>query len=122
VLRGDRKYEAGKAVDGKAGTEWLLPDGQTGWIEIRMRPRAVARVLLLNAHNPGYNDRATKDFALELYGDGALLATVDARFGSFDPVPGWLAVPVDAGSVDRVRLEVRSFHGVGGGIAEIDLE
>lgn len=116
------EHDASSAVDGLDATEWLLPDGKTGWIELKLeRPKQVREVRLLNAHNRHYNDRATRKYEVELYDGDRLHATLTGEFEKLEaePVPRPLAVP--KGRVTRVRVSVLSHFGSGGGFAEIAL-
>jgi hypothetical protein len=119
---GRSEYAPENAIDGRPDTEWLLPDRVSGWLELRVSPpRRVEAVSILNAHNPPMNDRATRDYTLEVWSNGELARTVDGSFPfSEQPEPVRHEVGVDA--VERVRVVVRSSHNYGGGLAEVSLE
>jgi hypothetical protein len=117
------KYGSDAVVDGVEGTEWLLPDGATGWLDLKISPpRSVKRVRLLNSHNSPHNDRATNEYALEIYGGGKLVKTIEGTLGPLSPTPKWQAVDVDAAKVERIRFVVKSVSGAGGGLAEVKIE
>jgi hypothetical protein len=121
----DEGHNAAKAVDGRTETEWLLPNGQTGYIDFTVvPPRKLKQMKLLNGHNPPYNDRQTKDYHLEIYGEGGkVLESIDGTFGEFNAAPA--SVPVDlhvSEKVERIRFEVRSFHIAGAALAEVEVE
>ncbi|GAB4217411.1 MAG: hypothetical protein OHK0013_44850 [Sandaracinaceae bacterium] len=119
---GRSEYAPENAIDGRPDTEWLLPDRVSGWLEVRVSPpRRVEAVSILNAHNPPMNDRATRDYTLEVWSNGELARTIDGSFAfSAEPEPVRHDVGVDA--VERVRVVVRSSHHYGGGLAEVTLE
>jgi len=111
--------DAARVMDGDRKTEWLLPDREGGWIELRFpRPRAVRSVELWNAHNRQYNDRATQRWRVELYRDTRLVGSAE---GAFVAPPGErrAAVAVQGSEVTRVRVSVLAHHGFGGGLAEV---
>jgi hypothetical protein len=109
-------------IDGNEDSYWLLPDGATGWVEARISPPAsVARVRVLNTHNPPHNDRATADYAIEVYSGGSLAETVEGHF-DFSNNPEFVSHDVGVDSVDRIRFVVRGHHNVGGGLAELQWE
>lgn len=110
------------AVDGLVRTEWLLPDATAGWVEVRLaRPRSVSRIRLLNARNLPHADRSTDEFHMEAFLGEKVVKSIDGRFPGYRPKPTWIAYDVDE-TVDRVRIEVRSWHLSGGGFAEIEVE
>lgn len=112
-----------KVIDGDAYTEWLLPTFTTGWIDIAFaRPRALAAVRLLNAHNRGANDMATQRYRIEAFAGARPVGTFTGAFPTLDPEPAWYRAPLPAAGVTRVRVTVESFHRAGGGLAEIDFE
>jgi hypothetical protein len=108
-----------KAVDGDPTTEWLLPSRAAGSLEVHLRPRRLHEVRLRNAHNAGYNDRATHGFHIECYREGKLVTKVAGSFAKFEAAPAWIKVPIDARNVDTLKIVVDSYHKSGGGLAEI---
>lgn len=117
------KYAAVNVVDGRTATEWILPDARPGWVELKTkRPRRVQGVRLLNSHNAPHNDRATREFRVELYAGSALVAARDGVFTELAVLPEWMNVDVSGADVDRVRVAVRSWHKTGGGLAEIEVK
>ena len=109
-------------IDGDRETEWILPDEQEGWVEVLFDgARRVERVRLLNAHNRFYNDRATKDYALEIYRDGEVIQTIEGSF-EFEAHPELVEHAVGQDRVDRIRFVVRTWHHQGGGLAELTWE
>ncbi len=114
-------FSADMAVDGRADTAWLLPDRQTGWLEVRSSPpRHVASVQLINTANSPHHDRATEDYRLEIYSHGEVARSIDGHFDWSD-APQPVVVEVGLDEVERVRFVVRSFHRTGGGLAEMTI-
>lgn len=112
-------FSAETVIDGRPETYWLLPDGQSGWVEVRMSPpRRIEHVRVLNSHNPPHGDRATRDYRIEFYSGSTLLRGIDASFEyTTSPEPVEHAVGLD--DVDRIRFVVRSHYRTGGGLAEL---
>ena len=121
----DEAHGAPKAVDGRTESEWLLPNGQPGWIDLNVVPvRKLKRIKLLNGHNPPFNDRQIQDYHLEIYGRGGnLLKTIDGTFGEFNEAPAQVPVELDVSEkIERIRLEVKTFHRTGAALAEVEVE
>lgn len=117
------EFGPANAIDGDPATEWLLPNGQNGWIEVELLPaRAIRRLRLKNAHNRHHNDRAAREYRVEFYGEGALVETIEGEWTELDPTPSWTEHEVDLHDIDRIRVEVVSHHDSGGGLAEIAWE
>jgi hypothetical protein len=109
-------------IDGNDDSYWLLPDGATGWVEARISPPVdVHRIRLLNTHNPPHNDRASREYAVEIYSGGELAQTVEGSF-EFSPRPEFVSHDVSVSRVDRIRFVARSHHHVGAGLAELQWE
>lgn len=121
----DDAHIAAKAVDGRNETEWLPLDKQLGWLDVTVLPaRKVKRVKLLNGHNPPHNDRQTKEYRLVLTSAGGkVLKTVDNSFGEFSASPTMVTIDVNTSEkVEKIRVEVKSFHNSGAAIAEVEVE
>lgn len=118
----EARYAPENAIDGRLDTEWLLPDRSPGWLSIEMNPpRRVEAISIVNSVNPPHEDRATRDYTLEVWADGALVRTLDGTLPfSTARTPTRHEVGVDR--VERVRIAVRSWHSLGGGLAEVTLE
>jgi hypothetical protein len=115
------EFVASRLVDGDPTTEWLLPDRRTGWIEVRLTPpRDITELRLLNGHNRQFNDRATHEFTLEVFRGADSVFQTDAEFERLDPNPTPMAFAVDENGVDRIRIEVRSWHRTSAALAELD--
>jgi hypothetical protein len=116
------EFDAEHAVDGDPGREWLAPEGTSGWVELRFaKPLDVKAVRVTNAHNPGFNDRATRDLDVELYRKEQLLTRTHSTFDQVEPTPAARTIPVEAQGVTRVRFVARTFHGRGAGLAEVEV-
>ncbi|HEY0466733.1 MAG TPA: hypothetical protein VGC79_21145 [Polyangiaceae bacterium] len=110
------------ALDGLEGTEWLLPDGTTGWIDlIPPKPRTLHRVYMLNAHNEYWLDRGSHKVRVTAYSEAGPVGTVEGAFPKFTQDRSILELPLEAENVVRVRIEVLSFFKRGGGFAEVEL-
>lgn len=122
-FRNDPQFGPDKVFDDDPNTEWLLNDGQTGWIEARLSPgRSLTKVRILNGHNRHFNDRGVKELHLELYDASGQKVFEHRGELAFSESPSWVDVPVSAEGVERLRLNVTSFHRVGGALAEIAFE
>ncbi len=116
-------FVASQAVDGLNKTEWILPQQQTGWLELSFaRPREVRALVLRNSTNGHYRDRATKALKVEAYSRGQLVATGKGEFPPIDDDAGPITVNLAARDVTHVRVTVESFYGSGGGLAEVRVE
>jgi len=109
---------ADQAIDGDLSTEWLLENGQTGWLDVHVPSRRIKHVRWVNAKNIAADPRATKDFRIELWHKDRLVNAAEGT-ATLSPNPGWNVVDVDGRGVDRIRFVVKSFHNSGGGIAEL---
>lgn len=116
-------FAPSNAIDGQPETEWLLPDAVSGHVEVRSWPaQRVERVVLLNARNPPYHDRASREYRVELFAGDRSLRTIEGAFESLERDPEPVAIDVGIDGVDRVRVTIVSWHGLGGGLAEITIE
>lgn len=115
-------FPASQAIDGLSKTEWLLPQRQTGWLELAFtRPRTVREVRLHNAQNSHFLDRATKSFKVEAYSRSRVVATARGEFPPIEAKAGSVTVELAARDVTHVRITVESFYGNGGGLAEVSV-
>ncbi|MFK7987751.1 MAG: discoidin domain-containing protein [Sandaracinaceae bacterium] len=117
------EFTAANVIDGDTSTEWLLPDGANGWVEVEMLPpRSIHQVRLRNAHNRHYNNRGTREYRIQFYGDGVLAETVEGEWPTLEPDPEWTEHEVELEGIDRIRVQVVSHHELGGGLAELSWE
>jgi hypothetical protein len=115
-------YDVEGAADGNPGTEWFLPDGQAGWLELRWRePHDVTGLWITNANNGSLQDRATRDLAIALYRDERLLATTNTTFAAISPEHRARKIAISAAGVTRIRFTLLNFHGQGAGLAEVEV-
>ena len=123
VFRDDPQFGPDKVFDGDPNTEWLLDDEQTGWVEGRLSPdRALTKVRILNGHNRHFLDRGANEFHLELYDASGQKVFEHRGELLLSESPRWVEVPVSAEGVERLRLNVTSFHRTGSAVAEIAFE
>jgi hypothetical protein len=112
------QFDAPRVIDSDPATEWLLPDGATGWVEVSYSPpRHVTRVDLRNAMNPPYQDRGTNAYRLEFYRGEERVQSVEGAFP--DPAQADAHHDVDVPDVDRVRFVALGHHRLGAGLAEL---
>jgi len=110
------------AADGNPGTEWFTPDGQRGWVELRWRrPRAVTGLRVINSNNVPFKDRAARDLDIELLRDQSVRARTRVTFDAIEVDHRPREVAIAARDVNRVRLTIASFHGRGGGLADVQV-
>lgn len=120
---GSARYAADRVLDGDPSTSWCLPDAAPGFVDLRLRePRTITNVIVTNSHNPPAEDRATKEFRIELFDGDRKIATKDARFPIFSSNPQPMRVAVAGSHVTRVRVQVLSHHKTGACLAEVGLE
>jgi len=111
------------AIDGVVESEWLLPDGKPGWIDVRVRPsRDIRSVRVINGHNRASMDRAIRAYRLEAYSGRRLVNSVSGEFPALLPAPPPTEIPLVAKDVNRVRLVVVSWFGAGAALAEIKVQ
>ena len=116
-------FEPARVLDGNKDTEWLLPDGYPGWLDLRLAPRRPIKALrLVNAHNWHYKDRGTKEFNVELWSRGKLIKVIDGAFGEPGPESPWVTIDLATDvPLDRIRINVKSHYFAGGGLGEVAL-
>jgi hypothetical protein len=118
-----QEFPAAAAGDGLVATEWLLPGGQTGWLDVGFRRgRQVRLVRVTNGHNRHYRDRATRRFRVTAFAGERPVATAEAEFDGITSKTPERVVRIEARSVTRVRVEVLSHFGTGAGLAEVRIE
>jgi hypothetical protein len=118
------EFVPGRIIDGDLDSEWLMPQQQpTGWIEVAiLPPQDIETVRVRNSHNRAFNDRATKDYTIEIFSGGRLARSIQGSWPTVDPTPDWTAHAVGVEDVERIRFNVRSIHRNGGGLAEMEWE
>jgi hypothetical protein len=110
------------AIDGDPATEWLLPDRTSGWLDVSIGPpRRIAALSIVNASNQPHEDRATREYTLEVWAHGELARSVQGTL-PFSTARNAVRHEIDVEDVERVRVVVRSWHQLGAGIAEVRFE
>jgi hypothetical protein len=117
------EFPASYATDGLEATEWLLPDRTTGWVDVIFSSsRTVRRVRVFNVHNRYFADRGSERIRVTAFDDWRPLATAEGRFDGIKAERSVLNLDLPAKGVKRVRVEVLSSFGLGGGVAEVEVE
>jgi hypothetical protein len=118
--RWNSEYSSFFAADGDRRTNWLLPDGTFGWVELGFAPREVRTVKLYNVWQMYWY--AAHAVAVEPMLSGRSLGVheldISRTIGRGEPHVFMLPAPVRA---DAVRVHVRSYDGYGGGLGEVEL-
>ncbi|MEM9070764.1 MAG: discoidin domain-containing protein [Myxococcota bacterium] len=115
-------FHAIYATDGNPRTEWQPDDHRSGWVELRLTPpRRVEGVRILNGHNRHYDDRATKEFEVELFSDGRRAASAEGTFYAIRHRGEWRTVEVAGDAIDRIRVTAKTWHGRSPAIGEIEV-
>lgn len=116
------EFPAVHAIDGRPETEWLLHNLAKEPLVIEMAPpRHVTKIRVLNGHNRHFMDRGVRAFAIEIYDDGDLARTIEGNFPRIEQNPRWMEWAVDFKEVDRVVFLVKSYHGSGAALAELEI-
>ena len=111
------------AIDGVEATEWLLPDGATGWLELDFSGgKQLREVRLLNARNRHYLDRGTKRAKLVTSRAGEAVETLEVELPGPTEKSRERRVKLRGMQVDKLRIEVLSHHGLGAGLAEVSYD
>lgn len=114
----DAAHGPNLAVDGFHATNWVLPDHSPGWLDVSFARRRVSAIELVNAQ--GLVHYGTQDISLELYAGPQLIRSFDASMratvGTATPTVIPLAAPAP---IDRIRIQVRTWHDLGGGLGEV---
>ncbi len=123
---GDWTYNAhlaADAVDGDPRTEWHAPDQTGGWLDIRVSPPVdMARLRVLNGHNPPFDDRGCAVAVIRLYRRGEEVASFSHRWRGVEADPAWVDFEVGQPGIDRIRIDVPVYHQMGVAIAEVGWE
>lgn len=116
-------YKPFLVLDGFPRTEWLLPDGQKGWLELHFpAPRAVARLRLLNSRNLPHLDRATSSFRVSAFRGDEAVWTDSRRFPPLTGIKHYEILKVEQEGITRLRVEVLGHYRKGAGLAELVVE
>lgn len=117
------EYPAKHAVDGQRATEWLLPDGKLGHLDLALATRrAVHGVSIINAHNRHYMDRAIKRAQVVVFDDRAQVDRAELSFDKVEERPAAKHVTLRGREGTRVRIVILEYFGLGGGIADVSVD
>lgn len=115
-------YPPEQAVDLMEATEWLLPDDTDGWIDLTFRsPRSVRSVTLVNCHNGAFSDRSSKKVRVTAFSEHKEVASVEGEFEKLSSERATLELPLEGNEITRVRVDVLSHFGRGGGFADVEV-
>jgi hypothetical protein len=116
------EFPADHATDGNETTEWLLPDGAAGWLQVTFPSRRrISSVVLVNAHNRMFLDRGTKDVRVTAFSDLDPVASATGTFPGVQNDRSAIELPLTAARVTHLRVEILSHYRAGGGLAEIEV-
>jgi hypothetical protein len=108
------------ATDGIPATEWLLPDGALGYIELTFgNKRTVNGVTVTNGHNLNYMDRALKKARITVFDGDKVVDKHDIELPGIEAEHKPRRIQLKGHRASRVRLEVLEFDGTGAALAEI---
>jgi hypothetical protein len=120
--------EIGECTGGGHTTQyWLLPDGQTGWVQIDlMRNHDIVKLRWLNTYNGRCGgNRGTTDFHIAISLTGAFQGeeqTVYSGEMTYSQSPAYEETVLSpAVSTRYVRFYVDDYYGMGGGLNELEV-
>lgn len=117
----DAPHAAQYAIDGYLASNWVLPDNVPGWLEVAFERRVVRKLELINAQ--GLSMYGVKSATVELYRGPALVRSVDISMDTTVGTPNPTTVPLLLTQpIDRIRIQVKTWHGYGGGLSEVRVE
>jgi hypothetical protein len=117
------EFEAQMVLDGDPNTEWCLPDGTLGYIDLAFKHgRHVHAVRLTNGHNRQYKDRAITKAQIVVYYDDNVVERHDVELPGIESDHKERRVELKGRWATRVRLEVLAYAGNGGALAELHVE
>jgi len=111
------------ATDKYPATEWLLPDGTLGYIELTFgSKRRIHGVTVTNGHNLNYKDRALKKARIVVFNGDDVVETHDLELPGVEAEYTPRRIELGGHRASRVRLEVIEYDGVGAALAEIAVD
>lgn len=117
------EFDAQMAIDGDPATEWCLPDGTLGTLDLKFhRKRRVDAVWITNGHNRHYMDRAIRKAKLVLYDGGRAVERHEIELPGIEPLHTRRRIELTGQRGTRLRLEVLEFAGSGSALAELSVE
>jgi hypothetical protein len=108
--------------DGDPETEWWAPDHEAGWVDLTFPRRKIYVIKLLNSHNRQFMDRATHEFEISMWRRGERVWVANGSFAHVGTEREWKTFDTFGVRCDRIRIDIKSHHGNGAGLAEIELE
>jgi len=119
----DPDFDAEYAIDGILETEWCLPDGALGHLDLSFtRSRRVNSVYLTNGHNRHYLDRAIVKARIIVLDGDRVVERHDVELPGIEPEHKTRRIELRGHRATGVRLEVTEFAGSGAALAEIRVE
>ncbi len=120
------------AADRDEMSYWQIPEGQTGWLELTMTsPRDVTALRIMNGHDVHADDQnrydrrrfdyAARQIRIRAFSGDREVATVEHELRRIRALERETIPLEGARDVDRIRIEVESFWGVGAGLAEVEV-
>jgi hypothetical protein len=114
----DEQYAADRAIDGDPDTAWTPAGGGEEWLELRFPARRVHSLRILNGDT--LPNHAAREVRAEFYlGDKVYPSGVRAFEAQYPPQ--LMQFDVDGILCDRIRVVIASHYGVGGAIAEVNV-
>lgn len=120
--------EIGECAGGGHATQyWLLPDGQTGWVQIDLQKRYdIVKLRWLNAYNGRCSgNRATTAFHIAVSRTGDFHGeeqTVYSGEMTYSQSPTYQETTLSSAvSARYVRFYVDDYYGIGGGLNELEV-
>lgn len=112
------QYIHTNATDGFVATNWLLPDGTPGWLEVSFDRRRVSTLEMTNVQNLSHYGAA--ETTVEFYSGARLVRSMDVSMRATVNTANVtrVAIPVRE-PLDRIRINIRTFHDLGGGLSEV---
>ena len=122
----DRSTDESGACGRQITSYWLLPDKQTGWVQVDLQQNyTIVKLHWLNTHNSRCNDRATTRFHIALSETGAFTGeeqTVHSGTMALSLSPTHQEIVLSPPVVARyVRFYVDEFYEAGGGLNELEV-
>ncbi len=115
------QYPPKHVADADYSTNWLLTDGTAGWVEVAFRKRNVNAVRLFNVR--GLVRYGAADSNVEFYLNGRVVRTIPVNMrptvNTLEPARVPFTGRIQA---DKIRVNIQTYHDLGGGLAEIEVE
>ncbi|MCB9598064.1 MAG: hypothetical protein H6719_35440 [Sandaracinaceae bacterium] len=119
------------AADHDEMSYWHLPPGETGWLDLTLTsPRDITALRIMNAHDVHADDQnrydrrrfdfASRQIHVHAYSGDREVADAELELPQLRALDRTV-VPLEARGVDRIRIDVESFWGEGGGLAEVEV-